>query len=83
MCAVPRAGLTPGCSYIFPLVNVFALPPNEARALFGLSASIREPCKRMFRAVCQKPCGEGEHPYLLVDLFPGCLVLSLPAAECS
>lgn len=71
------------CSFlcIFPLVNVFVLSPNKARALFGLSASIREPHERMFRAVCQNPCGEGEHP-LLMDLFPGCLVSSLPATEC-
>lgn len=69
--------------FLCTVVNVSVLPLNEARALFGLSASIREPHERMFSAACQDPCGEGQHPCLLMDLFPGCLVLSLPATECS
>lgn len=73
-CLEPGQSLDAPCLCLCSVVNVFVLSLKEARALFGLSASISEPQERMFRAVCQNPCGAGEHPHLLMDLFPRCLV---------
>lgn len=67
MCAVLQAGSAPGCSLLFSFVPWFivsVLSLSAARAVFGLSASISEPRERLFRAVCQNPCGQGAHPWV-------------------
>lgn len=80
-CFQPDQHLGAPCFCLRTVVNVFLLSLSGARALFGLSASISASPTRGC-AVCQSPGGEGAHPHLLMGLFPGCLVLSLPATEC-
>lgn len=68
------------CSFFGTVVHTFLLSVNEEGSVWTEYLHQCEPCKKMYLAVCRTHFGEESHPHLLVGLFPGCLVSSLPAA---